>query len=581
MALDCPRSPYSRETSADGARMNGPASRGVRTLASVSSAYGIGWGLFLLTGLLSGSESFLLTSVAYTAVSLLAGCAILMVARSRGADERRAWRLIGAGTLSWAVADIIYAWYELTARQVPYPGPPDLFYLAAYPLWIGGVLAFPYARGSRFSQWRLLLDGMAGTAALALLMWHLYLKNIVVVTGATWLERLVNPTYPMGDLVLLSGLVILSVRRSPHRLHRPLLLLAAGSLLNATADIVYWVNFDSYQIGGRLDGLWVLGYGVFALAALATTRPTMLREVPDRRVSIRNLVVPYTLVLILMTLTGYQVVTGTGDSDYKVLLIGAGLVSLLVIGRQSIALREFGEMVERERRELVSSISHELRTPLTAMSGFSELLAEEWDAFPDSERHELVVSVAGQTRYLARIVTDLIEVSRDNLAQSRLNLGRHGAAVLIDDARTFANLTTLEPTPDVGQDVVVVADRDRVIQILVNLMTNAARYGNGRVAVVAFACSEGTRFEVHDDGPGVPVKYRELIWERFERGAHRFDAVTPGSGLGLSIVKGLVDAHGGTVGYQHSDRLGGACLWFTLPKASPDTVPVPRISRVA
>jgi signal transduction histidine kinase len=557
------------------------ASRRTQLLAILAATYGVGWGLFLLTGVLSGSGSFLLTSAAYTVASLLAGTAILGIARSHGEDERRAWQLIGSGTLSWALADVVYASYELTATQLPYPGPPDLFYLAAYPLWIAGVLTFPYARGSRFSQWRLLLDGMAGTAALALLMWHIYLKDVVAVDGATWLERLVNPAYPMGDLVLLSGLVILSVRRSPHRLHRPLLILALAVILNAAADIVYWVEYDNYQIGSWLDGLWVLGYGLFALAALATTQPATLREIPDRRVSIRNLVVPYTLVLVLMALTGYQVVIGTGDGDYKVLLIGAGVVSLIVIGRQSIALREFGETVERERRDLVSSISHELRTPLTAMSGFSELLAEEWNSFPDAERHELVISVAGQTQYLARIVTDLIEVSRDNLAQSRLTLGRHTTAALIEDAKTFANLTTVRLTTEVREDLPLVADRDRVIQILVNLMTNAARYGNGRVEVVAFAAAASTRLEVHDDGPGVPVKYRELIWERFERGAHRFDAVTPGSGLGLSIVKGLVDAHGGTVGYDHSERLGGACLWFTLPDVSLDTAPAGRVVGVA
>ncbi len=550
-------------------------------MAGVAAGYGIGWGIFLLTGALTGSDSFLLTSAAYTLANFLAGIAILAISRFQGEDERRAWRLIGLGILSWAAGDAVFAWYETMAIDLPYPGPVDLFYLAAYPLFIRGVLTFPYARGSRFSQWRLLLDGMAGTAALGLLMWHIYLKDVVVVDGATWLERLVNPAYPMGDLVLLSGLVILSVRRSPHRLHRPLLILALAVMLNAAADIVYWIVYDSYEVGSWLDGLWVVASGLSALAALVTTHPATLRELPDRRVSIRNLVVPYTMVLILMALTGYQVVTGSGDGDYKVLLIGAGVVSLMVIVRQSIALLEFGEAVERERRDLVSSISHELRTPLTAMSGFSELLAEEWQAFPDSERHELVISVAGQTQYLARIVTDLIEVSRDNLAHSRLTLGRHSTAALIDDARTFANLTSSSFTVDVSEDLAILADGSRVIQILVNLMTNAARYGHGQVAIVAFASPQGTRIEVHDDGPGVPVKYREMIWERFERGAHRFDAVTPGSGLGLSIVKGLVDAHGGAVGYEPSDRLGGACLWFTLPNVSLDSTPVAQISRFA
>jgi signal transduction histidine kinase len=537
-----------------------------RIFAGAAGAYGLVWAVVLFSGALTGSSSVLLTSGMYTAASLLAGSAIVWLSRHVKAGEKRAWLLIGTGTLSWALADGIWGAYEAAMAEVPYPGLPDVFYLTAYPLWLGGLLAFPYARGSRFAQWRLVLDGMAGTGALALLMWDLYLKDVVSFEGGSILERLVNPAYPLGDVLLLSGLVIVSVRRSPHRLHRPLLLLAAGTLCNATADILYWVNFDDYASGGRLDGLWILAYGLFALAAWSATKPARNQEFPDRPVSPRSLVVPYTLVMALMALAGYQVVTGDGSVESKIIELGAGVVAFVVILRQSIALREFGELVERERRDLVASLSHELRTPLTAMSGFSELLSDQWEDFPDEERRELVTSVAGQTRYLSRIVTDLIELSRNNLAKAQLSIAWHRLADVVGEAIVFANVPPQAVKAEVAPDLVIRADRARIIQILVNLITNAARYGRGATSLIARATTGGVRIEVHDDGPGVPVKYRELIWERFERGAQRYNAARPGTGLGLAIAKGLVQAHGGAISYEDSDLLGGACFVVFLPQ---------------
>ena len=82
------------------------------------------------------------------------------------------------------------------------------------------------------------------------------------------------------------------------------------------------------------------------------------------------------------------------------------------------------------------------------------------------------------------------------------------------------------------------------------------------------------RLEVVDDGPGVPRKYEAAIWQRFERGAHRFDTVTPGSGIGLPIAKALVEAHNGSIAYEPSDALGGASFVVKLPVSQAmDSVP--------
>ena len=113
--------------------------------------------------------------------------------------------------------------------------------------------------------------------------------------------------------------------------------------------------------------------------------------------------------------------------------------------------------------------------------------------------------------------------------------------------------------------VELVGDRRRLLQVLVNLLENAQSFGDGKILIVVKRDGSSRVVEVHDDGPGVPLRFEGLIWDRFERGENRLNEAIPGSGVGLAVVRALVEAHGGTVGYRRSERLGGACFWLSLP----------------
>ncbi len=117
----------------------------------------------------------------------------------------------------------------------------------------------------------------------------------------------------------------------------------------------------------------------------------------------------------------------------------------------------------------------------------------------------------------------------------------------------------------VDPDLVVYGDQERLRQVLTNFVTNAVRYGGGRVHVAAGSSAGSVVVEVHDDGPGVPKKYELSVWDRFERGSHRLLSGVPGSGLGLAIARQLIEGHGGQTGYRRSEILGGACFWFVVP----------------
>ena len=98
-----------------------------------------------------------------------------------------------------------------------------------------------------------------------------------------------------------------------------------------------------------------------------------------------------------------------------------------------------------------------------------------------------------------------------------------------------------------------------------NLLQNALRYGADRCEFHLHAQGDELVVEVHDNGPGVPKKYQQTIWERFERGSNQLNSMIPGTGLGLAIVAMLAQAHGGTATYRDSELLGGACFSIHLP----------------
>jgi signal transduction histidine kinase len=270
---------------------------------------------------------------------------------------------------------------------------------------------------------------------------------------------------------------------------------------------------------------------------------------------------PYTAIAVLFALTFAEI-----GGSATTLQIAASTVGLLIIARQGVAIRENREVVEKQRNDLVASISHELRTPLTAMTGFTEIL-DQAPNLDRSDRIEMISIINSQTKHLARIVGDLVEVARNNLETTKLTLEEIDVSTLVDsaiemlayDAAPARITTAIEP------DLTVTGDIDRLRQVLLNYLTNARRYGNGIVEVHARSLNHQVLIEVHDNGPGIPKKYELTIWERFERGAHTYMSGIQGSGLGLAIARQLVAAHHGHTGHHPSQRLGGACFWLTLP----------------
>jgi signal transduction histidine kinase len=539
-----------------------PWASALRVFSIVVFVVAVGFGIALLVG-----RSFTNTEVSgvvYSFATSASGLVLLAAALVARGRSRLAWGLIGAGVLSWGLGEIVW-FIQLQSGEVPYPGAADFLYVAGYPLIFAGVILLPYLRPGRFERIRLGIDAAAGTVSLAVVMWVAYLDDVVGL-GSTFGETVLNLFYPFGDVLLATAVMILAMRRSEQRVDLRVFLFVGGVALTTAADVIFSLQnaAGTYVEWTWLDGLWLFSYGMFALAAWFVTKPSAPHGQNYKPVRAWQLVAPYSAVVAL-----FLVHLGMSSGNDLLLNVATTAVALMLILRQNVAIRERRELVDRQRDDLVASVSHELRTPLTGIQGYSQLLSESWEMLSADERKEMLDTINSQATHLGHIVSDLIDVARDRLQSVKLHRIDASASELVRDAVASGgggkNISiTADPAARVW------ADPDRVLQILVNLITNAIRYGRSEIQVSAKQGNGEVLFAVHDNGAGIPPKFQHAMWDRFERGAHKDDQSVPGSGIGLSVAKDLVTAHGGTILYRTSELLGGACFEFSIPTPKPE-----------
>jgi signal transduction histidine kinase len=233
--------------------------------------------------------------------------------------------------------------------------------------------------------------------------------------------------------------------------------------------------------------------------------------------------------------------------------------------------------LERNRADLVSTVAHELRSPLTSVKGFTATLLAKWGRFTDDQKKVMLETVNADADRVTRLITELLDVSR--IESGRMEIHRQLVSVPERVEKIVAGRVAAGD-PDDRYRVVIAdglpetwLDADKVDQILGNLIENAVRHGAGTVTVVveplksagAGAVSpgaEGIAVSVRDEGDGVAPELVSRIFRQFWRAKRR-----GGAGLGLYIVKGLVEAHGGTITVQRAPE-GGAEFRFTMPAGS-------------
>ncbi len=246
--------------------------------------------------------------------------------------------------------------------------------------------------------------------------------------------------------------------------------------------------------------------------------------------------------------------------------------------------RDISKEVEAERvkNEFISTVSHELRTPMTSIKGYTDLLfMQAAGPITDAQRKFLTVIKSNADR-LATLVNDLLDISRIETGRIRLDRQPTDAAKVIQDVVTALSKQADEKQLTVTTRIKsplppVYADRDRLTQILTNLVDNACRYtpAGGKITVSARRVSDKVQIDVTDTGIGISPEDQKKVFDRFYRADHPVVQETGGTGLGLAIVKSFVEMHGGTI-WLKSELGKGSTFSFTMPIAVFDQPLPPR-----
>jgi PAS domain S-box-containing protein len=275
-------------------------------------------------------------------------------------------------------------------------------------------------------------------------------------------------------------------------------------------------------------------------------------------------------------------------SDETEVLVSVGYVRdrAREVRRLVISLRgaQQRERLERSRAELVSTVAHELRSPLTSVKGFTATLLNKWGRFTDDQKRVMLETVNADADRVTRLITELLDVSR--IESGRMEVHRElvdlpsrarkiiAGRVAAGDAEDRFRLEVHGGLPETWLDA------DKIDQILGNLVENAVRHGAGTVTIVVEparmdgaaaggpGAPDAVAVSVRDQGEGISPEVAPRVFRRFwrgkPRGGSRRGQHGGGTGLGLYIVKGLVEAHGGTIGVRCAPG-GGAEFRFIVP----------------
>jgi PAS domain S-box-containing protein len=270
---------------------------------------------------------------------------------------------------------------------------------------------------------------------------------------------------------------------------------------------------------------------------------------------------------------GETVVIGTGGREipvsHQVLAIRDGRG---VLRYYAAILRDITERkeVERLKNEFVSTVSHELRTPLTSIRGSLGLLAGGVaGAIPEGAR-DLVEMAKSNTERLIRLVNDILDLEKMDSGKMELQRDKLSMDKLVESALAgLAGLSSATGVPlawKAGQEVEVVGDHDRLIQVITNLVSNAIKFSpqGSEVRVELAQHDEMLRVSVVDQGPGINPDKRDQLFKRFQQLDGSDTRKKGGTGLGLAISKAIVEQHGGRIGLD-SELAKGSTFWFELP----------------
>jgi len=232
------------------------------------------------------------------------------------------------------------------------------------------------------------------------------------------------------------------------------------------------------------------------------------------------------------------------------------------------------EAASRAKSEFLSNMSHELRTPLTAVIGFSQMLQEEYFGGLNNKQQEYVKDILEAGQHLLTLINDVLDLAKVEAGKMELEITRFDVKRLIEDTLLMINEKALKHNirietvlPDDGDGLTLTADRLRIKQVLLNLLSNSVKFTpeGGSITLEARREPGEIQFSVADTGIGIDPEYQKRIFEVFFQAQSSITDKTPGTGLGLALCKRFVEMHGGNIWFTSNGKGQGTRFTFSIP----------------
>jgi signal transduction histidine kinase len=571
-------------------------------------------GFVAISVLLSSGELRTAINDAFTVfVNLLAALGLLYAAQRSAnytGNVRLAWTVLFLGELTYTIGDIIWLITEVGLHQSPFPSIADVLYLAFYPIIAIGILLLPKEPLSSDERLKVLLDmGIVVIASAILISVLLIAPTIESNTGADVYALTLSIAYPAMDMLLLFALVELLFRRIKSIPVGPILLLVIGTTVLIGTDLSFSGQSlqKTYVSGGLLDTGWIIAYSLFGLAGVLQANSL------NRDSSSKDLEPSY----IQFTWPKYLPYIGAGAAyillmwsynhplpvSFSYLSWGVGCIIGLILIRQIVAMKENESLYNSSRRaeevvrklndelkeardeleqkvqertaelearnaemeRFVYTVSHELRTPLVSISGLLGFLkqdAEKGDLDRMKTNYQMADNTLSRMDQLLRETLELSRIGRianpaENVPFSEI------AKEALDQTRDKLKSRLIEVSV-ADEWPIVHVDRMRLIEVLVNLIENSMKFmgdqAHPKIEIGHRKDGGETVFFIRDNGMGIDPSQHEKVFGLF----YRLDPKSEGTGVGLTVVKRIIEVHGGRIWIE--SELGKGCtVCFTLP----------------
>jgi signal transduction histidine kinase len=537
--------------------------------------------LLLEVGGRTGTQLF--DNIAMGFASTAAGVFALRTSRRLYGRGRRAWTMMGLACLSWAAGQLVWTGYEHVLRTPsPYPSLADVGYFGFIPLAVVAIFLFRPAAISSLAAARDILDGVIASMALVYIVWPLVLAPLYADASLSSVEKILSLAYPIGELTVLTAALLLA-QRIGQGVRRPYFLLCLGVLALTVAHLFYALLIidGRYYTGHVLDIGWFSGFLLIALAA-HHVRPALIPTVSANPRFAFLALLPYIPVFLMLVATVvFDIDTGGQD---PVLEWSAAMVLLAVLARQALAVFENRILSQRlgisladvqnadgQRKQLLNNIAHDLNGPLTPIRIQTHLLRNHDPALPEDVIRGVDV-MQRSVEQLERLVADLADLAKLDIGKLRLDRNPIDLAELVRGLGQ--SFTAVAATRDVRLHIEapgplpILGDTTRLNQVLTNLLGNALKFTppQGSILLAAYGTGTHCNVAVRDTGRGLTPAQMARMFQPFVQVHDTTALKAGGSGLGLFISRGIVEAHGGHLWVESPGPGAGTTFSVAVPR---------------